>query len=72
MAKTSILIIEDEPKVALFIKKGLEENTFEAKIAYEGRDGIELALGGNHDLVILDLNLPDVSGYEVCKEYLDK
>src|SRR3954469_24126087 len=68
MNQARIIIIEDEPKVALFIKKGLEENQFTADIAYDGKSGQEMVLKGKYDLVILDLNLPFVSGYEVCKE----
>ena len=68
MSQAKILIIEDEPKVALFIKKGLEENQFSAQIAYTGPEGRELALTQHFDLVILDLNLPLMSGHEVCRE----
>jgi len=62
-----ILIIEDEPKVALFIKKGLEENSFKADIANNGLNGLEMIKKGNYDALILDLNLPDLSGYAVCE-----
>jgi two-component system copper resistance phosphate regulon response regulator CusR len=62
-----ILIVEDEHKVATFIKKGLEENLFSADIAHDGIVGKQMALKGNYDLVILDLNLPSLKGYEVCK-----
>jgi len=62
-----ILIIEDEPKVALFIKKGLEENSFKADIANNGVNGLEMIKKGNYDALILDLNLPDLSGYAVCE-----
>jgi len=68
MSLARIIIIEDEPKVALFIKKGLEENQFDADIAYDGKTGKEKLLKGKYDLAILDLNLPFINGYEVCKE----
>jgi DNA-binding response OmpR family regulator len=63
-----ILIIEDEPKVALFIKQGLEEHSFEADIAIDGVDGIDMGINGIYDSIILDLNLPVINGLEVCKE----
>lgn len=68
MSATHILIIEDEPKVALFLKKGLEENLFKAEIAKTGLTGKEKAMTGAYDLIILDLNLPEMSGYTVCSE----
>lgn len=67
MSYNKILIIEDEPKVAQFIKKGLEENSFKADIAYNGANGLELIKKENYDALILDLNLPDLSGYVVCE-----
>jgi len=67
MNKPGILIIEDETKVALFIKKGLEENQFMSEIAHTGKSGLEMILSKHYDLVILDLNLPDIKGHEVCR-----
>ncbi|MDB5257013.1 MAG: two component transcriptional regulator, winged helix family [Chitinophagaceae bacterium] len=63
-----ILIIEDEPKVANSIKQGFEENGFAATVAYDGRIGLKLALAGAYHLIILDLNLPHMNGFEICKE----
>lgn len=68
MPNHRILIVEDEPKVGLFIKQGLEENQFEAEIAYDGLSGLKMALDGNYDLLILDLNLPIRDGYSICQE----
>lgn len=62
-----ILIVEDEAKVAESIKKGLEENAFEADIAFNGITGRNMALDHAYDAVILDINLPEMNGYEVCK-----
>lgn len=67
MNEAKILIIEDEPKVASFIKKGLEENQYEAEIAYDGTIGIKQALQNKYNAIILDINLPLINGYEVCK-----
>jgi two-component system, OmpR family, copper resistance phosphate regulon response regulator CusR len=63
----NILIIEDEPKVAAFIKMGLEENDYTAQIAYDGAIGKSYALTNQFDLIILDINLPQINGFELCK-----
>ncbi len=68
MSFQKILIIEDEPKVALFIKKGLEENNFYADIDYRGLNTKEQLAQNKYDAIILDLNLPEISGYEICRE----
>ncbi|HVD99330.1 MAG TPA: response regulator transcription factor [Cytophagaceae bacterium] len=62
-----ILIIEDEPKVASFIKRGLEENNHLATIITDGQAGIEEANTQPYDLIILDVNLPVMSGIQVCR-----
>lgn len=62
-----ILVVEDELKVATFIKKGLQTQSFEATIASDGEEAISLLAEQNFDLIILDLNLPDMSGLDVCK-----
>lgn len=62
-----ILIVEDEPKVAGFIKKGLEENNYEAEIASDGPSGEELAMKQRYDLFILDIVLPGFNGLELCR-----
>jgi DNA-binding response OmpR family regulator len=61
-----VLIIEDEPKVANFIKIGLEENKFSTEIAYDGLIGKRMALVGKYDIIILDINLPHINGFELC------
>jgi two-component system, OmpR family, copper resistance phosphate regulon response regulator CusR len=63
-----ILLVEDEPKVASFIKKGLEEQAYEVDQAYDGFFGKKLALENDYDLIILDVILPQKNGLEVCKE----
>lgn len=62
-----ILFAEDEPKVAASVKKGLEENGFEVDIAPDGAVGSFLATSKKYDLILLDINLPHVSGYEMCR-----
>jgi heavy metal response regulator len=63
-----ILIVEDEKKVAGFIKKGLEEETYAVDVAHDGEEGLHLAIEGYYDLIILDLMLPKMGGLEVLSE----
>lgn len=63
-----ILIVEDEKKVASFIKKGLEENNYDAEIAYDGLSGEKLAQTNQYDLFILDVIIPGINGLELCKK----
>lgn len=63
----AILFVEDEPKVAASIKQGLEENGYEVDLAPDGAVGNFLASTNKYDLILLDVNLPHVSGYEVCR-----
>jgi two-component system, OmpR family, copper resistance phosphate regulon response regulator CusR len=67
MSPAKILIVEDEPKVAAFIKKGLEENGFITEVAYDGLSGKSMALTNIYHLIILDLNLPHINGFQLCK-----
>ena len=60
-----ILIIEDEPKTALYLSKGLKENGFIADIAPDGEEGTFLAVQQNYDLIILDVMLPKLNGWQV-------
>jgi DNA-binding response OmpR family regulator len=62
-----VLLVEDEPKVSAFIRKGLEEEHFEVEVAYDGPFGARLALAHAFDLIILDVILPGLSGFEVLK-----
>jgi two-component system, OmpR family, copper resistance phosphate regulon response regulator CusR len=64
----NILVVEDEPKVASFLKLGLGESGYSVEIAGDGATGFKTFQSGKFDLVILDINLPDVSGMEVCRE----
>lgn len=63
-----ILIVEDEPKVASFIKKGLEENHYDAEIVYDGLSAEKLAQLYNYNLFILDIIIPGISGLDLCKK----
>lgn len=60
-----ILVIEDETKVANFIKKGLEQSGYEVETAADGQEGLDKFQGGDHDLILLDLMLPNLSGWDL-------
>src|SRR5690242_4724995 len=63
-----ILLIEDEPKVSAFIKKGLEEQRHEVTTSFDGIIGKRLALENDYDVIILDVILPGMNGIEVCRK----
>src|SRR5690625_1688541 len=63
-----VLIIEDEKKVSGFIKKGLEEQMFTVDVALDGEAGIRRLHQKEYDIVILDVVLPGMNGFEVCKQ----
>lgn len=67
-----ILLVEDEAKLATYIKKGLEEKSNLVDVAYDGVMGKKLALVNNYDVIILDVILPQMNGTEVCKELREK
>jgi heavy metal response regulator len=60
-----ILVVEDEKKVASFIKKGLEEEGYAVDLASDGRTGLEMVRDRVHDLILLDIQLPKMDGLEV-------
>lgn len=64
-----ILIIEDEKGITDFLKQGLEEEGYSVSFAYNGADGLEMALNSNFDLILLDWMMPKMSGLEVCKAF---
>ncbi|WP_040006481.1 response regulator transcription factor [Fibrisoma limi] len=62
-----ILIIEDDRRIALNVSRSLQDEGYQTEIAYDGYNGRALALGGAFDLLILDINLPGINGYEICR-----
>jgi len=63
-----ILIVEDEQKTGDYLKQGLSEAGFVADLARDGVDGLHLALTGDYDLVVLDVMLPKLDGWQVLRE----
>ena len=63
-----LLIIEDEPGIAGFLKDGLEEEYFAVDIACDGKSGLDMALINEYDLIIVDWMIPAISGIEVCRQ----
>ncbi len=62
-----VLVIEDEPKLADYLRKGLSENGYVVDLAADGIDGQHLALHGDYDLIVLDVMLPGIDGFSVLK-----
>ena len=67
-----LLLIEDDEKIALFIKTGLEESGFAVDHAADGQDGLHFALTEPYDLAIIDLMLPKVDGLTIISEIRNK
>lgn len=67
-----IAIIEDNPKIASFIEKGLTEEKYITQLSANGIEGIEACLNNDIDLLVLDLMLPDISGFDVIKNLRSK
>ncbi len=65
--KPKILLVEDEKKLANTIQAGLEEHDYDVAIAYNGKEGKDMFSATGFDLIILDINLPYINGYELCK-----
>jgi len=63
-----LLIIEDEPGIARFLKQGLEEEAFEVAVADTGPEGLRQALTRQYDLLLIDWMLPGLTGLEVCQQ----
>ena len=64
----NILLIEDEPEVAAFIKTGLEEQQYRVSVVHDGMEGANTAIEQNFDLLILDIILPTYNGLKVCQQ----
>lgn len=70
-ARTRVLVVEDEPQMQVILRDNLEYEGYEALGAETGEKGVELAFQTQPDLILLDLMLPGMSGYEVCRKLRD-
>ncbi|MBZ4035458.1 response regulator transcription factor [Flavobacterium sp. 17A] len=62
-----VLLVEDDPRVASFIIRGLEEQLYQVKNVNKGFDAINEVMENTYDIIILDIMLPDLTGFEVCE-----
>jgi DNA-binding response OmpR family regulator len=62
-----VLVIEDEVQVSTLIKQGLEEQSFQVDVAYDGSIGKRLALSRDYDVVLLDIVIPGINGFDLCQ-----
>jgi DNA-binding response OmpR family regulator len=67
MEERKILIVEDETKIANTLKKGFTEMGYHVELAFDGLIGKKLFLAHSFDIIILDINLPGINGYDLCK-----
>lgn len=67
MEERKILIIEDEKKIADTLRFGLSEHGYYVMVAYDGNIGQRMFLAQDYDLVLLDINMPGINGFELCK-----
>lgn len=68
MEERKVLIVEDEQKIADTLKLGLSENGYHVEVAYDGLIGYRLFQSHSFNLVVLDINLPGMNGYELCRK----
>jgi DNA-binding response OmpR family regulator len=68
MEERKLLLVEDEQKIADTLKLGLSEQGYHVDAAYDGNIGLKLFQQNRYNLVILDLNLPGINGYDLCKQ----
>ena len=67
-----ILLVEDQLKVASFIVKGLQENSYAVDHSQTGKEAVSLQALYDYDLIVLDINLPDTSGVKLCKVWREQ
>ncbi|MGL5255895.1 MAG: response regulator [Proteocatella sp.] len=65
---SKILIIEDEKPISDIVKFNLQKEGFDIITAYDGKEGLDMALSQNPDLIILDIMLPSMNGFDICKK----
>ncbi|MBP3368531.1 MAG: response regulator transcription factor [Clostridia bacterium] len=66
--KKNILIVEDEKNIAKVLQYNIKKEGYDCDVAYDGEEGLEKALTGKFDLILLDIMLPKMNGFEVCEK----
>jgi DNA-binding response OmpR family regulator len=66
-----ILVVEDEVRLAEALRRGLEAEGFEVDLSHTGTEGLDMALAGSYDAIVLDILLPGMNGYKVCAAIRD-
>ena len=61
-----LLLVEDDKKIATSLKRGLEADGYTVEVAFDGADGLWMATEGMYDLIVLDILLPSINGFQVC------
>jgi len=72
MSKRKILVVDDSALVAEAVKAKLEANNYEVQLAYSGEEALDKVLGEIPDLMILDVYMPGIDGFEVCRRLREK
>jgi len=62
-----VLVVEDNHKIARSLKKGLEQEAYAVDLAFDGEEGFDLAATEDYDVIVLDLMLPKMDGYQICQ-----
>ncbi len=62
-----VLVVEDEKRIARFLKKGLEEESYAVDVATDGPSALDWVAGAQYDVILLDIMLPGLNGFEVCR-----
>lgn len=63
-----VLLVEDEQRIAAAIKEGLMQDGYAVDVCHDGNDGLQSALNDNYDVIVLDVMLPGLNGYAICRE----
>ncbi len=66
--KKKILVVEDERNIAEVLKYNIKREGYDCDAAYDGEEGLKMALGQDYDLILLDIMLPKMTGFEVCEK----
>src|ERR1700757_1103574 len=72
VATVRVLVVEDEPKMADLLRRGLSEDSYAVDVAADGPSGFQAAMAYDYDAVVLDIMLPGMSGFDICRQWRDR